>query len=61
MRLFRTLVAASLAGLIATPALADRPRDQDQAFRATVDKIARSGGTPLGLVENDRILGVIHL
>jgi hypothetical protein len=35
MRLFRTLLAASLAGLIATPALADRPRDQDQAFRAT--------------------------
>ncbi len=31
------------------------------AFRAAVDKIARSGGTPLGLVENDRILGVIHL
>jgi potassium-transporting ATPase ATP-binding subunit len=30
-------------------------------FRATVDKIARSGGTPLGLVENDRLLGVIHL
>ena len=31
------------------------------AFRAAVDKIARSGGTPLGLVEGDRILGVIHL
>src|SRR5215813_4372646 len=31
------------------------------AFRAAVDKIARTGGTPLGLVENDRILGVIHL
>src|SRR5208283_3345419 len=31
------------------------------AFRAAVDKIARSGGTPLGLVENGRILGVIHL
>ena len=37
MRLFRTLLAASLAGLIATPGLADRPRDQDQAFRATVE------------------------
>src|SRR6476646_6294986 len=34
---------------------------EPQAFRAAVDKIARSGGTPLGLVENDRILGVIHL
>src|SRR6476646_488093 len=31
------------------------------AFRAAVDKIARSGGTPLGLVENGRLLGVIHL
>ncbi len=31
------------------------------AFRAAVDKIGRSGGTPLGLVENGRILGVIHL
>ena len=31
------------------------------AFRAAVDKIARSGGTPLGLVEGGRILGVIHL
>jgi uncharacterized membrane protein YkoI len=37
MSLFRTLLAASLAGLIATPALADRPRDQDQAFRATTE------------------------
>jgi potassium-transporting ATPase ATP-binding subunit len=31
------------------------------AFRAAVDKIARSGGTPLGLVEDGRLLGVIHL
>ena len=31
------------------------------AFRAAVDKIARSGGTPLGLVEDGRMLGVIHL
>jgi K+-transporting ATPase ATPase B chain len=30
-------------------------------FRAAVDKIARSGGTPLGLVDDGRILGVIHL
>lgn len=30
-------------------------------FRAAVDRIARSGGTPLGIVENDRLLGVIHL
>jgi len=31
------------------------------AFRAAVDKIARSGGTPLGLVDGGKILGVIHL
>jgi K+-transporting ATPase ATPase B chain len=30
-------------------------------FRAAVDRIARSGGTPLGLVEGGRLLGVIHL
>ena len=36
MSLFRTLLAALLgAGLIATPALAERPRDQDRAFEAT--------------------------
>ena len=31
------------------------------AFRAAVDKIARSGGTPLALCDGSRILGVIHL
>jgi len=31
------------------------------AFRAAVDKIARAGGTPLGLVDGGRIVGVIHL
>ncbi len=31
------------------------------AFRAAVDKIARAGGTPLGLADGGRILGVIHL
>lgn len=36
MRLFPTLFAAALgSALIASPALADRPRDQDRAFRAT--------------------------
>ena len=30
-------------------------------FRATVERIARTGGTPLGLCDGDRILGVIHL
>ena len=31
------------------------------AFRAAVDRIARAGGTPLGLADGNRILGVIHL
>lgn len=31
------------------------------AFRAVVDRIARSGGTPLGLADGGRLLGVIHL
>ena len=36
MRLFSTLLAAAFsAGLFATPALADPPRDQDRAFEAT--------------------------
>ena len=36
MRLFRPFLAAALgSALLATPALADRPRDQDRAFRAT--------------------------
>jgi hypothetical protein len=35
MTFFRTLLAAALAsGLLASPALAERPRDQDRAFRA---------------------------
>ena len=31
------------------------------AFAAAVDRIARSGGTPLGLAADGRLLGVIHL
>jgi K+-transporting ATPase ATPase B chain len=36
----------------------------DQApaqFRQAVERIARSGGTPLGVMENRRLLGVVHL
>ena len=36
MKLFRILFAAGIAaGLTASPALADKPRDQDRAFEAT--------------------------
>ena len=38
MRLYRTLLSAALvAGLTATPALADPPRDAERAFRATTE------------------------
>ena len=30
-------------------------------FRQAVDKVARTGGTPLAVVDGDRLLGVIHL
>jgi K+-transporting ATPase ATPase B chain len=30
-------------------------------FRAAVDRIAQSGGTPLGLADGGRLIGVIHL
>ncbi len=40
---------------------ADGDVAEPAAFRAAVDRIARSGGTPLGLADGGRILGVIHL
>ena len=48
MRLIRSLLAASIgAGLFASPALADPPRDQDRAFEAT-----REGRSmPLPMIE----------
>ncbi|KQW31612.1 potassium-transporting ATPase subunit B [Rhizobium sp. Root274] len=30
-------------------------------FRRAVDQVARTGGTPLGVADGDRLLGVIHL
>jgi len=48
MSLFRTLFAAALAaGLAASPALADRPRDQDRAFEA----IREGRSMPLPMIE----------
>jgi len=48
MSLFRTLLSGVIAaGLLASPALADRPRDQDRAFQAT-----REGRSmPLPMIE----------
>jgi K+-transporting ATPase ATPase B chain len=42
-------------------AQAGRDVAEPPLFRPAVDRIARSGGTPLGLVDGSRILGVIHL
>jgi potassium-transporting ATPase ATP-binding subunit len=38
-----------------------RREDAPQDFLAAVDKIARSGGTPLGVADSGRLLGVVHL
>ncbi|WP_248305360.1 potassium-transporting ATPase subunit KdpB [Devosia sp. 1566] len=35
--------------------------DTPAAFRQAVERIARSGGTPLGVAEGSNLLGVIHL
>lgn len=36
-------------------------KDEPAHFRAAVDRIAQSGGTPLALADGSRLLGVIHL
>lgn len=42
--------------------LTDTAADEaPQAFRTAVEKIARTGGTPLAVAEGTRLLGVIHL
>ncbi|MDP3898579.1 MAG: potassium-transporting ATPase subunit KdpB [Mesorhizobium sp.] len=35
--------------------------DAPAAFRQSVEKVARTGGTPLGVADGERLLGVIHL
>ncbi len=40
---------------------AGREVTEPAAFTAAVERIAKSGGTPLGLAENGRYIGVIHL
>ncbi|MFT3987896.1 potassium-transporting ATPase subunit KdpB [Aestuariivirga sp.] len=35
--------------------------DAPQAFRDAVERISRTGGTPLGVSDGNRLLGVIHL
>ena len=36
-------------------------KDAPRAFAETVERISRAGGTPLGVAEGTRLLGVIHL
>lgn len=36
-------------------------QDAPAEFRCAVDQVARTGGTPLGVADGDRLLGVIHL
>jgi K+-transporting ATPase ATPase B chain len=40
---------------------AGRDVPEPPAFRAAVDQIARTGGTPLAIADGGRLLGVIHL
>jgi len=40
---------------------ADRDLAEPPAFRAAVDQIARSGGTPLAIAENGRLIGIVRL
>ena len=58
----RKLRKGAIDSVLAFAGRAGRPLDCRAAgFRAAVDRIARSGGTPLGIVDGERILGVIHL
>ncbi|MGU3493861.1 potassium-transporting ATPase subunit KdpB [Xanthobacteraceae bacterium A53D] len=41
--------------------LAGGRQTEPQEFSAAVERIARSGGTPLGLADGARLIGVIHL
>ncbi|MCP9223288.1 potassium-transporting ATPase subunit KdpB [Erythrobacter sp. LQ02-29] len=41
--------------------LHDFPEDKVTALRTITDRIAQAGGTPLAVVENERLLGAIHL
>jgi K+-transporting ATPase ATPase B chain len=38
-----------------------KPNEAPADFRASVDRIGRSGGTPLAVAENGKLLGLIHL
>ncbi|MET1756362.1 potassium-transporting ATPase subunit KdpB [Novosphingobium sp. RD2P27] len=41
--------------------LGEFPQDSINSLKRITDRIAQAGGTPLAVVENDRLLGAIHL
>ncbi|MCW6512227.1 potassium-transporting ATPase subunit KdpB [Lichenifustis flavocetrariae] len=55
----RSLRKGAVDSVLASVGLGDGGGPPD--FRAAVDKIARTGGTPLAVAENQRLLGVVHL
>jgi K+-transporting ATPase ATPase B chain len=55
----RSLRKGAVDAIVAMSGLA--PNQVPAEFRQSVDRIARSGGTPLAVAENNRLLGVVHL
>ena len=55
----RSLRKGAVDSILAAAGLS--PGQAPSDFRQAVDRIARNGGTPLAVSENNRLLGVIHL
>ncbi|MDB5524469.1 MAG: kdpB [Rhizobium sp.] len=55
-RAYRKGAVDALISIMKIPAT-----DVSDVFRQSVDKVARTGGTPLAVCEDNRLLGVIHL
>ena len=55
----RSLRKGAVDAIVALTGLS--PTQIPAEFRQCVDRIARSGGTPLAVAENKRLLGVVHL
>ena len=55
----RSLRKGAVDSVLAAGRIAQRRRRAE--FRQAVDRIARTGGTPLAVAENNRLLGVVHL
>lgn len=55
----RRLRKGAVDAILRFAGLSEKNADGD--FRAAVDRIARTGGTPLAVVDGERLLGAIHL